>query len=95
MICFAEIPLVPDGVLVWAVAGFLAGFFAGIVTHPGRYSVLGDTAAALAGAVLGGAGFALLVGGAAGLIGSIAAACLSACGFIAVLRAVAPATPRT
>jgi uncharacterized membrane protein YeaQ/YmgE (transglycosylase-associated protein family) len=93
MILFAEVTLVRDGILIWATVGLLAGFFAGVVMKPGRYSVLGDTAAALAGAVLGGALFALLVGGAVGFVGSIAAAGLSACALIAALRAAAPTVP--
>src|SRR5258708_7150244 len=86
MSTFAAVALAPDGMIAWGLVGLLAGFFAGVVTDPGRYGVVADTVAALAGAALGGGLFGLLVGGAAGFWGSIAAASLGACASIALLR---------
>ena len=92
MITFAEVALVPDGILVWGLVGLLAGFFAGVVREPGRCGVTGDMTAGLTGAALGGL-VGLLVGGIAGLLGGIVLAGLAACTLIAALRALT-AAPR-
>ncbi len=94
MILFADIPLAPDSLIAWGVVGILAGFLAGVVLLPGKYGVVADTMAGLAGAMLGGVLVAMLVGGVVGFLGSILVAALAACAFIAALRAVAPATHR-
>jgi uncharacterized membrane protein YeaQ/YmgE (transglycosylase-associated protein family) len=94
MITFAEVALVPDGILACAVVGCLAGFFAGVVMEPGRYGVVGDMIAGLTGAGLGGSLLGLMVGGTIGFLVGIVVAALAACTLIAAMRAVVPTTPR-
>lgn len=94
MIFFAEGALVHDSVLTWMVIGIVAGFFAGVVMAPGKYGVVGDMSAGLAGALLGGVVTGLLVGGTAGVVLGILVAALVAGTLIATLRVVAPLTHR-
>jgi len=76
MIPFEEIGLIPFGIVVWVIMGAVAGALAGdlmkrsgYVTKGGGYGALGNQVIGMLGAVVGGALFWLLVGGAVGFWG--------------------------
>ena len=83
-----DVTLQPESLLIWLVAGLIAGFLASRVMR-GGYGLLGDLIIGLVGAVIGGFLAELLGLGATNLLGSIIIAFIGACLLIAVLRAVA------
>jgi len=91
---FSDFSPDPLGVIAWVLIALVARTVAGDVGKEGEHGILGDTAAALAGALAGGCLFALLLGGPAGFWGSLAAAALGAGASIAALRAALPAAAR-
>jgi uncharacterized membrane protein YeaQ/YmgE (transglycosylase-associated protein family) len=89
MVTFAEIDLVPGGIIAWVAVGLATGTLAGFLTKAGGYGVIGDLAMGLLGAVVGGSLFWLFVSGATGFWGSILVAFLAAFAFIVASRVVA------
>jgi uncharacterized membrane protein YeaQ/YmgE (transglycosylase-associated protein family) len=88
MIAFPEIALGPDHVIGWVVVGLTAGLLVAFVTKGGRYGLVGDAVAGLAGAVLGGVLFGLFTPASTGVGWSILVAFLGACVSVALLRIV-------
>jgi uncharacterized membrane protein YeaQ/YmgE (transglycosylase-associated protein family) len=85
---FAEIALMPGGIIAWAVVGLLAGWLAGMVMKGGGYGVLGDILVGLIGAMIGGFVLSYFVQGTQGFWGSIFVAFIGACLCIAIVRAI-------
>jgi uncharacterized membrane protein YeaQ/YmgE (transglycosylase-associated protein family) len=91
MSTFAEVPLVSEGIIAWVVVGLAAGAFAGLVLRGKVSGVVAEMGLGMAGAVLGGILFALI---APGFWGGIVAALVGACGLIASMRSMNPASGR-
>jgi uncharacterized membrane protein YeaQ/YmgE (transglycosylase-associated protein family) len=90
MILFGE--LHPGGIVAWIVIGLVAGWLAAKVMGGNRYGLVLDLVLGLAGALVGGFVFGLLmqsdnsVVGDTGFWGSLLIAFLGACGVLAVAR---------
>lgn len=81
----------PGSLLVWIVAGLIAGFIAGQFMRGGGYGIVGDVSLGIIGALVGGFLASLLgIGGLSGFWVTVVGALLGAAGEIAVVRAVAP-----
>jgi uncharacterized membrane protein YeaQ/YmgE (transglycosylase-associated protein family) len=89
MITFAAIILHPGGIVAWLVLGLLAGWSAGYVMKGAGYGLIGDLAAGLVGALIGGLLFSFFVFGDVGFWGSFVIAFIGACILIVILRYVA------
>ena len=85
---FAEIALMPGGIIAWAVVGLIAGWLAGMVMKGGGYGVLGDILVGLIGSMIGGFVLSYFVHGIQGFWGSIFVAFIGACLCIAIVRAI-------
>jgi len=85
---FADIAMIPGGIVAWLVVGLVAGWLAGVVMKGGGYGVLGDILVGLVGALVGGFLMGFMVQGDTGFWGSIVVAFLGACVLIAIVRAV-------
>jgi uncharacterized membrane protein YeaQ/YmgE (transglycosylase-associated protein family) len=94
MIPFAETALLPDAVLAWAVVGLLVALLA---REPfrSRLGLVRDMGVGLAGALLAGLLFSLVVRGATGFVGSVMAAFLGACLCLALFRGLTARPPRS
>lgn len=90
---FADIAMMPGGIIAWLIVGLVAGFLAGKVMEGGGFGVLGDIVVGLIGAVIGGFVTSYFVQGVTGFWGSIAVSFVGACLLVAVVRAIAPARP--
>jgi uncharacterized membrane protein YeaQ/YmgE (transglycosylase-associated protein family) len=88
---FADIVLMPGGIIAWLVVGLIAGWLAGVVMKGSGYGIILDIVVGLVGAFLGGLIFGMFVQGDAGFWGSIGVAFVGACILIAITRAIAPA----
>jgi uncharacterized membrane protein YeaQ/YmgE (transglycosylase-associated protein family) len=86
MATFAEIELVPGGVIAWLIVGLIAGFLAGKVMRGAGYGLIGDLVVGLIGAFIGGYFSGMFITAAYGFIGSIVVAFLGACLLIWVVR---------
>jgi len=91
MLFFADIAMMPGGIIAWLVVGLIAGFLAGRVMEGGGFGVLGDIIVGLIGALVGGFLTSYFVHGTTGFWGSIVVAFIGSCVLIAIARAVAPA----
>jgi len=87
---FADIYLDPGGIIAWLLVGLIAGFLAGKVMKGSGYGLVGDIVVGLVGAFLGGILFGSFVHADYALVGSIVVAFVGACGFIALVRLIAP-----
>jgi uncharacterized membrane protein YeaQ/YmgE (transglycosylase-associated protein family) len=85
---FADIGLMPGGLIAWLVVGLVAGWLAGLVMKGGGYGVIGDIVVGLIGALVGGFLMGYFVHGDAGFWGSIVVAFIGAVVLIAIVRAV-------
>jgi len=83
---FAGITLHPGGIIAWLVVGFIAGGLARLVMRGTGYGLSPDLIVGVAGAIIGGFLFSLVVGGEAWFWGSIVVAFLGACILIGVVR---------
>ncbi len=90
---FADIALIPGGIIAWLVVGLLAGWMAGLVMKGGGYGMLGDIVVGLVGSLVGGFLVGFFVQGVEGFWGSIVVAFIGACVMIAIVRALSG--PRT
>jgi uncharacterized membrane protein YeaQ/YmgE (transglycosylase-associated protein family) len=85
---FAEIALMPGGLIAWVLVGLISGWLAGIMMKGGGFGVLGDIFVGLIGALIGGFLMSYFVHGVEGFWGSIFVSFLGACILIAITRAV-------
>jgi uncharacterized membrane protein YeaQ/YmgE (transglycosylase-associated protein family) len=86
---FAEIALVPGGVIAWALVGLIAGWLTGLMMKGSGYGIVGDIVVGLVGAMIGGFLMSFFVHGSAGFWGSIVVAFFGACICVAIVRAIA------
>jgi uncharacterized membrane protein YeaQ/YmgE (transglycosylase-associated protein family) len=86
---FADFILHPGGIVAWLVVGLLAGWSAGFVMKGAGYGLIGDIAAGLVGALIGGFLFGFFTFGDVGFWGSFVIAFIGACILIVVVRYVA------
>ena len=86
---FADFILHPGGLVAWLVLGLLAGWAAGFVMKGAGYGLIGDIAAGLVGALIGGFLFGLFAIGDVGFWGSFVIAFIGACILIVIVRFVA------
>jgi len=89
---FADIALIPGGIIAWLVVGLVAGWLAGSVMRGGGFGMVGDIVMGLIGALIGGFVVGFFVHGDAGFWGSIGVAFVGACLLIALVRALGPRT---
>ena len=89
---FADIALMPGGIIAWIVVGLVAGWLAGSVLRGGGFGMVGDIVMGLIGALIGGFVVGFFVHGDAGFWGSIGVAFVGACLLIALVRALSPRT---
>lgn len=88
---FADIAMMPGGIIAWLIVGLISGFLAGKVMEGGGFGILGDIVVGLIGAVVGGFVTSYFVQGIMGFWGSVAVSFVGACLLVAILRAIAPA----
>jgi uncharacterized membrane protein YeaQ/YmgE (transglycosylase-associated protein family) len=86
---FADIILVPGGLIAWLVVGLIAGWLAGKVMTGAGYGLIGDIVTGLVGALIGGFLYGQVVTTAEGFWGSVVVAFVGACLLIFVVRFVA------
>jgi uncharacterized membrane protein YeaQ/YmgE (transglycosylase-associated protein family) len=85
---FADIMLMPGGLIAWILVGLISGWLAGQMMKGGGFGMLGDIVVGLVGALVGGFLMGYFVQGAEGFWGSIFVSFLGACIFIAITRAL-------
>ncbi len=90
---FAEIALVPYGVLAWVMVGLLAGLLAEHVTR-GDCNVRLDMAGGVAGALVGGFLFGVMATSPDAFAITVLGAFFGACSFIVALRGLVARPPR-
>lgn len=88
---FADIAMMPGGIIAWLVVGLIAGFLAGKVMDGGGFGLIGDIVVGLVGSLIGGFVTSYFVQGVMGFWGSIGVSFIGACLLIAIGRALAPA----
>jgi uncharacterized membrane protein YeaQ/YmgE (transglycosylase-associated protein family) len=93
MLTFAEIALVPYGILAWLIVGILASLLAEYVTR-GDYSVRLDMLGGVAGALVGGFLFGTIASGPDVFVAALMGAFLGAFAFIVALRGLVARPPR-
>jgi uncharacterized membrane protein YeaQ/YmgE (transglycosylase-associated protein family) len=87
-VLFAEIEMMPGGIISWLVVGLIAGWLAGMVMKGGGYGILGDIVVGLIGSLIGGFLTGFFMHGAAGFWGSVVVAFIGAVVLIGIVRAV-------
>jgi uncharacterized membrane protein YeaQ/YmgE (transglycosylase-associated protein family) len=85
---FADIALMPGGLIAWILVGLVSGWLAGVVMKGGGYGMLGDLVVGLVGSLVGGFLMGYFVTGVEGFWGSIFISFLGACLFIGIYRAL-------
>ncbi len=78
----------PGNILLWLLAGLIAGFLASLVMRGGGYGILGDIIVGIVGAFIGGLLVSLFTSASFGFWGTVIVAFIGACILIAILRAV-------
>ena len=89
MLLFADVAMMPGGIIAWLVVGLIAGFLAGSVMRGGGYGMIGDIVVGLV-VLIGGFVTGFFVQSTTGFWGSIVVAFIGACILIAIVRAIAP-----
>jgi uncharacterized membrane protein YeaQ/YmgE (transglycosylase-associated protein family) len=87
---YAEIALMPGGLIAWLIVGLISGWLAGSVTRGGGFGIIADIVVGLIGALIGGFVVGFFVQGPVGFWGSIVVAFIGACLLIALVRAISP-----
>ncbi len=90
LVLFADIALIPGGLIIWLIVGLISGWLAGTVMRGGGFGVIGDIVMGLIGALIGGFLVGFFVQGTAGFWGSIFVSFLGACLLIALVRNMSP-----
>lgn len=73
-------------ILVWLIAGIIAGWLTGLIMHGGGYGLIGDLIVGLLGGLIGGYVATLLGFGPTNLIGQIVVAVIGGVILVAILR---------